>query len=159
MLLRLCPVLLALTVEASFPARTPQTLRQRFGKPISETFLVRPGIVVTARYGASGNTCELLIRPEKSDEITNESNSDIDYDLLNGIEDELVPVAERGKYVMGTFLDFTCLWGDDCGAGTQEDWENVVIYRNAGKNGARYCVIKWTRHECGPKIGVHLHEP
>jgi hypothetical protein len=76
----------------------------------------------------------------------------IDYKLLKEIEDELVPAHERGKFKIGTFLDVTCLPENDC-YGAEENWENVVMYRNAGKTGARYEVIQWARDECGHKIG------
>jgi len=151
MWLRMSVIFLALAVQASFPAKTSQSLRQRYGQPISETFLVRPGIVVTATYGKSGNTCQLVISPkEPNGLIKSIPDSDtIDYKLLKRIENELVSVPERGKYKMGTFIDLMCPPPNDCW-GTQEDWKNVVIYTNSGKTGARYDVIKWTRDECGP---------
>lgn len=156
MLLRLGVILLVLAIPASFPGHNSETLRKQFGSPMSETFLVRPGIVVTANYGASGNTCELLIRPKGADNVTGKSSSDIDYDLLKAIENELVPVAERGEHVVDAFIDMACLWGDDCPGGTQEDWENVVIYTTSGKTGARSEAIQWNRDECGPRLGFHL---
>ena len=156
MLLRLCAVLLALAIPTSFPGKNSEALRQQYGQPISETYLVRPGITVTATYGKSGNTCELVIRPQQSNNLTNKTTSNIDYDLLKGIENELAPVTERGEYVIGTFIDIVCVPGDDdCPAGTQEDWKNVTIYTNAGKTGARYGEIHWNRDECGPRIGLH----
>jgi hypothetical protein len=36
----------ALVFQGSFPADTAQTLREHFGQPISETYLVKPGVVV-----------------------------------------------------------------------------------------------------------------
>ena len=156
MLLRLGAILLALAVPTSFPGENSETLHQQYGQPIAETFLVRLGIVVTASYGRSGNTCELTIRPKDTNDIANKSSSEIDYDLLKGIENELVPVTERGRYVMGTFLDIVCFpEDDDCPAGTQEDWKMVSIYTNAGKTGARYGEIHWNRDECGPRMGLH----
>jgi hypothetical protein len=156
MWLRLSVILLALGLQGSFPAKTPDTFRQRYGNPVSETFLIRPTIVVTARYGTSGNTCELVISPNEPGGMIKRwpSSEEIDYQLLGKIEDELVPKLERGEYKMGTFLDITCFPEDDC-AGSQEDWENIVIYKNAGKTGAHYEVIRWNRDECGQKIGMH----
>jgi hypothetical protein len=73
---------------------------------------------------------------------------------LEEIENELVPEQERGKYIIGSFIDVICLPDNDC-AGTQKDYKNVVIYTNPGKGGARYDKIKWNRHECGKKLGIH----
>lgn len=90
---RLSVILLALALQASFPARTTQTLRQRYGQPVSETFLIRPGVVVSANYGASGSTCELVISPKEphGDMIKRWPGSDtIDYKLLDKIKNGLV---------------------------------------------------------------------
>jgi hypothetical protein len=71
----------------------------------------------------------------------------IDNKLLEEVEDELVPKSERGKFKMGSFLDISCLPENDC-QGSDARWENVSIYTNAGKDGARYDVINWLRDEC-----------
>jgi hypothetical protein len=147
---RLSVILFALALQASFPAKNTQTLHQRYGQPVSETFLIRPGVVVSASYGASGSTCELVISPKEpnGDMIKRWPGSDtIDYKLLGEIENELVPEPERGKHKMGSFLDIMCLPENDC-QGTSEDWENIVMYISAGKAGARYEVIQWKRDEC-----------
>jgi hypothetical protein len=157
MWMRLAVVLLAVAFQGSFTARTPETLRHRYGKPLSETFLVRPGIVASVKYGTSGNTCELLIIPKDPDAIfTAPSSRTIDVKLLTEIEDELVPKTERGKFIIGTFLNIVCLPQNDC-AGTQEDWENVAMYTNAGETGTRYEEIQWKRDECGQQLGILVH--
>jgi hypothetical protein len=56
---------------------------------------------------------------------------------------------------MGTFLNIVCLPDDDC-AGVQEDWGQLVIYRNSGEKDTRYEKIKWKRAECGATLGTHL---
>jgi hypothetical protein len=154
MWLRLAVTLLAVVSQVSFAAKTSDTLRQRYGKPLSETFLVRPGTVVSATYGTSGETCELGIVPKEPDAIfTQPGSGTIDEKTLQEVEDELVPKPERGKYIMGTFLNIVCLPENDC-AGVQEEWQNIMIYRNAGEKGTRYEAIQWNRAECGQKLGV-----
>ncbi len=148
-------ILLAVAVQGTFAAKTPETFRERYGKPVSETFLVRPGIVVSAVNGASGDTCELVIIPKEPENVfTDPSDRTIDFKRLKEIEEELVPRAVRRKYIIGSFIDVDCLPNHDC-AGTQEDWEKLVIYANSGEGGARYELIKWNRHECGEKLGFH----
>jgi len=44
----------AFVFQSSFPPDTAQTLRERYGQPISETYLVKPGVVIAASYGPSG---------------------------------------------------------------------------------------------------------
>jgi hypothetical protein len=80
---------------------------------------------------------------------------------MKDIEDELVPVSERGKLKMGAFINVECMEGD-C-AGAEQDWENVVMYRNPGRGTSRfgtvrYETIQWHRDECGSKVG-YLNDP
>lgn len=156
MLLRLCAVLLALAIPTAFPGNNPEELRQKYGQPISEAFLIRPGIVVVASYGRSGNTCQLVIRPKEPERLIKSVSDTINYKLLKKLEDELVPAPERGKYKTGGFVSLLCPPRNDC-FGTEEDWQNVVIYTNSGKDGANYDVIGWTRSECG--LRAHLDGP
>lgn len=153
---RAAAVLLAIIFQTSFPAKTPEAFRQRYGKPISETFLVRPGVAVTATYGASGETCSLIVEPLETLGVSvRPKSSAIEEKLLGEISKELVPETERGEYKMGTFIDIICLPDNDC-AGVQEDWAKLVIYRNSGEKGTRYETITWKRAECGPAPGVHI---
>jgi hypothetical protein len=149
MWLRVTAVVLALILQAPFVSQTSETLQQRYGKPISETYITRPGIVVTASYGPSGQTCELVISPQEPDVIVRKwpGSGEIDLNALWGIESELVPESERGKHIMDTFLNIICGPANDC-AGVESDWENVKIYRNAGRTGPHYSKIEWKREEC-----------
>jgi hypothetical protein len=152
MWLRLSSILLIVAFPASFPAKSTRTFRQRYGHPVSETFLVRPGIVVSASYGASGDTCELVISAKQPVGVikTWPGSKTIDYKLLKEIENELVPTNERGKFKISTLIDITCPPENDC-HGTSEDWDKIGIYTNAGEAGARYEVIQWNRDECPRK--------
>jgi hypothetical protein len=153
---RLSVILLALAFQTSFPAHSTDTLRQRYGQPVSETFLVGPGIFVSATYGTSGNTCELVIGPGTKEPDPNNKmmkrwpgSDPIDDNVLQEIGNELVPKSERGDYVIGTFMNVFCLPENDC-AGVKEDYQNLAIFRsNAGVKGAsRYETIRWKRTEC-----------
>ena len=169
MWLRLGVILSAVALQVSFIAKSPETLRQRYGKPLSETFrqrhgkllsetfLVRPGIVVSASYGETGQTCELVIKPKPRDPTINEPGSgSIDDDVLQEIEDELIPKPERGKHIMDTFINIICLTGDDC-AGVQSDWQKIMIYRNNAAKATRYEQIRWKRAECRKKeVVIHI---
>jgi hypothetical protein len=154
---RLSVTLLALAFQTSFPANSPETLRQRYGQPVSQTFLVRPGIVVTATNGATGKICELVISPGPEEPDPNNKmmkrwpgSAPIHDDLLRQIAEELVPKSEWGKYIIPTFIDGVCMPQNDC-AGVEEEYQNLTIFRsNAGVAGAsRYETIRWKRAECG----------
>jgi len=132
---------LALFLQISFPADTVQSLRNRYGPPISENFLVRPGVIATATYGASGHVCEIVVSPQRL------WNSTLASTRTTEIIDELVPPSKRGKYVIGTFLDAVCFPTMDCG-GSEQTWEKVDIVYNGSTGNEHYIRIHWRRGEC-----------
>jgi hypothetical protein len=144
MLLRLLGTsALVLLLQASFPANTAQTLRDRYGAPVSENFLVRPGVVATTTYGASGHVCQIVLSPERL------WNSTLNFLNVGDLIDEVVPKAERGKRVMAGFADAICFPTMDCG-GSDEVWENVYIFHNGSTGSEHYVRITWRRGECQP---------
>jgi hypothetical protein len=151
MWVRLGLVMLVFVLQSSFIGKSALTLHERYGQPISETYLVRPDIAVSATYGKSGDVCELLISPQMASSLiksANEPAATIDFHEMTEIIDELVPLTERGKAVGTGMLNLRCLPADDC-AGSMGHWEKLLIYRNAGpRGGERYATIRWQRDEC-----------
>jgi hypothetical protein len=137
-----CFLLFAL--RGSFPADSGQSLRARYGLPISENFLIRPGVIASASYAASGHVCEIVVSPQRL------WNSTLGSQRITDIIDELVPTRECGKYVIGTFLNAMCLSTMDRG-GTEETWEKVDISRNGGTGDERFVRIHRRRDECRPQ--------
>jgi hypothetical protein len=130
--------------QVSFPADTAKTLRERYGPPISENFLIRPGVVASATYGASGHVCGIIVSPQRL------WNSTLDSVNVDAIIAELVPRSERGKFVIGSFDDAICFPTMDCG-GSSGLWENVDIFHNGSTGNERYIRIHWRRDECRDK--------
>jgi hypothetical protein len=81
--------------------------------------------------------------------------SDLDFPItktmqsrtLTEIIDDLVPKSERGKPLMGTFLNMRCLPLDNCW-GVMNTYERVTIERNGGDDKERYARIRWKGREC-----------
>lgn len=111
--------------------QTSNDLRQKYGAPVSETFKVRPDVVVTVAHAKTGEICEMLIAPQLPSTPIKSNGAVLKSKVLDEIIDELVPASQRGKLRMGSFLNLTCLPNNDC-AGTGEDYERVYIYRNGG---------------------------
>ena len=147
MLLRLGVVAHLFVFAASFPTDTAETLHERYGPAISETYQLRPGIVASARYGSSGHVCEVVVSPRKPSSLIKTGNYTIESKELTAVVDEIVPTNGRGKYLIGTFDDITCLPDNDC-QGVQGKWEKVVIYRNGSTGKEHYATIQWHREEC-----------
>ena len=133
--------ILFFSFQTSFSSDNAQSLRKQYGEPISETYLVRPGTVATASYGASGHVCEIVVSPQRLWNSTFKSRQ------LTEIIDGIVPEKERGQYLMGTFVNATCLPTLDCN-GTEGTWSKVNIYRNGGTDQEHYARIQWRRDEC-----------
>jgi hypothetical protein len=147
-------LVLLLFLPGAFPADTGQSLRDRYGPPISENFLVRPGVIATTTHGASGHVCEIVISPQRL------WNSTLASTRITEIIDELVPPSERGKYEIGTFLDAVCFPTMDCG-GSAQTWEKVNIVYNGSTGNEHYIRIRWRRGECDvqPNKQAPAHSP
>ena len=135
---------LLLLFQASFPADTAQSLRQRYGPPVSENFLVRPGVVATASYGPGGHVCNVVVSPERL------WNSTLDSVNVGDIIDEIVPKSQRGQPLSAGFVNAICFPTEDCG-GSDEVWEKVDIFHNGSTGNERYARIHWRRDECRPE--------
>ena len=124
-------------------------MRQRYGPPIAETYLIKLGVVASVTFGASGQVCEIVVSPEETDPV--KRLKAFKHQELSDLIDELVPVNERGTPMFAGFFNATCLPDNEC-AGTYSDSEKVSIYRNGGADRERYATIQWTRDECHPRV-------
>jgi hypothetical protein len=132
-----------IAVSGTLRGQSRDDLTKKYGGPVSETFVARPGVTVTATYGTNGRIVELLISPEAPGYIKSHGfRKPMSRDFVRGLIDELLPSSLRGEFVIGTFLHIDCLPTNDC-SGTSEKYEKATIYYNAGADGAvSYAVIK-----------------
>jgi len=136
--------IILLMLSTGIAAQSRDDLKKKYGGPISETFLLRPGIAVTASHDSSGQITELVIAPLVTDLIKSKGNG-LSRDVLKNLIDELVPVSVRGIPQIGGFLNLACLPANDC-YGSYESYEKLTVYYNAGKNGnVNYAVIQWKK--------------
>ena len=127
-------------------AQSKDDLKKKYGEPVSETFLLRPEITVTASHNASGQITELLIAPFATALIKSRGNGlSLTREKLEEIIDELVPLSVRGKPTFAGFLNIGCMPENDC-YGSFSSYEKLTIYYNAGKNhNVIYVVIQWKK--------------
>ena len=127
-------------------AQSKEQLRRKYGEPISETFLFNPSIIVTATYASKGRIAELLISPRTTGLVKSRGQT-MSQESVRAILDELVPNSVRGKFLIGSFLNLTCLPENDC-QGSSEDFQNVTIYYNAARDGGvNYAVVQWNKQK------------
>jgi hypothetical protein len=138
------PILILLILCSGVVAQSRDDLRKKYGEPVAEIFLLRPGIIVTASHNSSGQIIEMVIAPLVTDLIKSKGNG-LTRDVLKDIIDELAPVSARGTTQIGGFLNLACLPANDC-HGSYDSYEKVTIYYNAAKNGnVNYVVIQWKK--------------
>jgi hypothetical protein len=136
-------VLMAILTCTAMVGQTRDELKTKYANAVSETFVVRPGIGVTATYSSTGRIVELLISRQNANLIKSRSGNALSSDILKMIINELVPMPERGKYLMGRFLNIQCLPQGDC-VGSEEDYERLTIYYNGAEGGgSNYAVVRW----------------
>jgi hypothetical protein len=149
--MRIAFVFLLVAVVAT--AQTSSTLREKYGQPTSDTYdgqpveiyKVRHDMKVTVRYTKHGDVCSMFIAPLS--ETTNGKPSLLKSNALDEVIDELVPKDQRGKYLMGTFLNITCLPKNDC-YGTEEDYQRVLIHKHGSTDAHPYASISWKSRAC-----------
>jgi len=152
--MRIAFLFLLTTVVAT--AQTGSALRQKYGQPTSdiyngqpvEIYKVRPDIKVTVRYTKQGDACSMFIAPLA--ETTNGKQSLLLSEPLDEVIDELVPKDQRGKYLMGTFLNIICLPNNDC-SGTEEDYQRVLIHKHGNTDAHPYASISWKGRACAQR--------
>ena len=129
-------------------AQTSKEMRQKYGAPVAESYLVRPGILVTTTFAKSGEICEMLIEPQRAWTPIKSGTKKLNRKELDGIVDELVSPSQRGRGIIGGFVNMRCLPDDDCW-GSSATYEKVFIYYNVGgKDEYRYATIQWKEGAC-----------
>jgi len=134
-------LVILLIICTAVVAQSRDDLKKKYGQPVAETFLIRPGMIVTASYNSTGQVTELLIAPQLTDLIKSKSRG-LRQETLKEVIDELIPLSERGRGVFGGFMNIGCMPQNDC-YGSYMDYEKVIIYYNAGQHGdVNYAVIR-----------------
>jgi hypothetical protein len=137
-------------LELSAPVQNRETIQQLFGSPVREVYRASSNLTVAASFASNGNLCQTSIRPDVDSRITDKQ--------LEAVLDKLAPKEARGKYEIGTFLNFTCMKLDsaqkpivdpcaEC-SGTSEDYARVKITRYGNTNQYSSVEISFKNPEC-----------
>jgi len=143
-ILQVKTLVILLLMCTSIVAQSRDGLKKKYGPPVADTYLIRPGIIVTVSYDSTGQVTEMLIAPQLTDLIKTKSRG-LSHEILEEVIDELIPVSERGQGRYAGFLNIGCMPQNDC-AGSFSDYEKVFIYYNAGQHrDVNYAVIRWKK--------------
>lgn len=114
-----------------------------------EAYEVRPGILMTPRYAADGQVCEVAIQKDHYFNGTIQYDSELPREVVIQIFDELAPPAERGPQTINDELARLSLYA---GASVTSflDYKNVAldVSRPASSRGDIVAVIQWKGRSC-----------
>lgn len=97
MLKRLCLLQIVLALTAgTVVGQTSSELRSKYGSP-EDAFVIRPGLLMTARYDADGKVCESYIIEGHTPGSNIGLRTPLTPETVPALIDELVPQGERGS--------------------------------------------------------------
>ena len=115
-------IFLILLCSVSVFSQVPQDMRKRFGTLVSESYEIRPNILLTVTYGKQGEICRLNVKPQVGGDSKIPAPSS---EMLMNLINELVPEKERGENIINGWLsspDF---------AASVMDYEKLKIFSQA----------------------------
>ena len=145
-LLRVNLVVILWLIAAPVMAQTSTELRKRYGEPQSETYQVRPGIVLSVFYTKSGQLCRMEISPQRQKVRLGLAAEVMPSDEVLRIIDELIPIDQRGRSIRKV----TDTSG--CNENLIAEYEKVIVSlsnRCQAQGGGTYsAIIEWKEAKC-----------
>jgi len=134
--------------------QTRTTLQDRYGSPVADVYRTSKGLLIKPTFAPNDGLCAAHIAAEGRTMKEAE---------LETVLEELAPKDARGKYIIGTFLDFTCLERNDAGqvtgshdcGGVSEDYERVTITKWGSTNDYKSADVAYYRRGCTTKRPHH----
>ena len=135
-------------------AQSRSTLQDRYGISVGDVYRTSKGLLIKPTFAPNDSLCAA--------HITAEGRTIKDVELETVLE-ELAPKDTRGKYIIGTFLDYTCLETNDAGqiagdqycGGVSEDYERVTITKWGNTNDYNSADVLYYRRGCKIKRPRH----
>ena len=152
------PTLLLAVLWAPYVhAQTADDLAAKYNK--LNAFEVRPGVLMTARFGRDGRLCQMVLQ---RDRYPSENQPDLritaSKSLGKELTDELAPMAERGALLKDGATGFVS--GNI--VQTRLNYENLSIdqvggFSNVCVPGTAVIVIRWKNRGCAFPKGTESH--
>jgi len=125
-------LLLAMMVIAMFGVsavgQTPTDLQRKYGI-LTNVFEVRPGVLMTVKYGDDGQVSEMVIEKRHTTDRGINLNAALPEALVKELIDELAPIETRGKRIDKGYKDKWYLESNISGNLTETNrrYENFTI--------------------------------
>jgi hypothetical protein len=143
--------LLVLSIVLAFAlASQPQSVADLNAKyPVVTSYEVRPGILMTPRYTADGQVCQMSIERQRGTRSGVSLDSFMSDELVKEIVDELAPRSERGKTIpAGGSDDSAAVVVTGRMMQRMYGYENISFNVLDGPNRERVVVISWVHRNC-----------
>lgn len=134
-------ILVIVLCGVSIMAQTKSDVRKNYGTLVSESYEVRPNVLLTVTYGKVGQICQMNFKPNLTDSNFPEATSE----SLTKIVDEVVPLGERGRNIINGFLSGVSVYG------TTQDYDKLKIFKvtaTQDKENDPYINIAWKDKSC-----------
>ena len=117
---------------------------------------VGPDILMTARFAVDGQVCEMALEPRRYQQKANTivSGATLSRDRLEGLIDELVPEAERGKRAKDPLEGFTSISGHSTSTSFNYEKITVTLYGSIGDPIVENGLIKGFARGTGEEIAI-----
>lgn len=89
-------VLVLVLIAGTVAAQNSAELQFKYGPPL-DAFVIRPGLLMTAKYAADGKVCEMYIVEARTPGSNIVLRTPLNLETVPALIDELVPEGERGS--------------------------------------------------------------
>jgi hypothetical protein len=145
---RICILLLALAVAAL--GQTSADLRAKYPNVIA--YRVRPHVLMTARFAADGQVCEMTMEKGQRTDTSIPFDDSFSNEEVHSLMDDLVPEGLRGRNLTGRFNGRI----EGLSVTTEYTYENVLVrvfgtrrvLGQLGAAGDQVIVITWRARTC-----------
>jgi hypothetical protein len=133
-----------LALASPLHAQSPSDLRQRYGAPVGESYLVRPGIVATVTYTADGRACEVEIDPVHRRGAAGAPGAGMAPEVVDELIEELAPGWARGALQQAWDAEA----GRRGGRGGEYEHAYVIALTQDEGRGITHVTITWKDAPC-----------
>jgi len=140
--------ILLLTLVAAALGQTSADLSAKY--PHVTAYKVRPDVLMTARFAADGQVCEMTLEKRQKTDAGIVFGDTFSEQEVQSLVDDLVPEGGRGRNLTKA-LNGTV---DGSFMTTEYTYENVLVRvygltRPSGAAGDRVIIVTWPKRSCG----------
>jgi hypothetical protein len=140
-------------ILSAVPPTSAQSVADLSAKyPVVQAFEVRPGILMTARYDADGQVCEMVLERRHTTKTGIDLGVSLTQEEVIKLVEELVPEVDRGKKLKGFYKSDSSITVNGSIVETEYPYENISIVFHGSVSdscaGDMVAIVKWRKRAC-----------